>query len=459
MNTCEAFAGYNLFSPMDSGMTYLMDNAGNVIHSWKSDYSPGESVYLLENGHLLRPANLHSEVFNTGGTGGRVEEYTWDGELVWEFEYSSPRHNTHHDVEKLPNGHVLLIAWEIKSVEEMLAAGRAPGNLPTLAAPPPTGLDRAVLSKLMSGGEKPDPNTHPDGARAVWVDHIIEVDPGSNEIVWEWHLWDHLVQDYDPHLPNYGDPALHPELVDINFIIPLNTEDWNHINSIDYHPDLDQILVSSFYLGEIWIIDHSTTTAEAAGHAGGRSGRGGDLLYRWGNPLVYRRGTDQNHLLWGQHDAEWIEAGSPGAGNILIFNDGVPMMHAYSTVEEITPPLNADGSYTLNAGAAYGPDAPTWRYAPPLEQHFFADHVSGAQRLPNGDTLICDGPAARFFEITPDGALVWEYQVPPTADELKAQYSLKRGVKDVPGIFRVDRYPPDDAGLQGHDLTPQRTLE
>jgi hypothetical protein len=63
------------------------------------------------------------------------------------------------------------------------------------------------------------------------------------------------------------------------------------MNSIDYNPDLDQIALSVKGNSEAWIIDHGTTTAQAAGHTGGRRGQGGDLLYRWGNPLTYRAGT------------------------------------------------------------------------------------------------------------------------------------------------------------------------
>ena len=65
---------------------------------------------------------------------------------------------------------------------------------------------------------------------------------------------------------------------------------------------------------EFWIIDHGTTTAQAAGHTGGRRGRGGDLLYRWGNPRAYRAGTKADRKLFAQHNAHWIPKGLPGAG-------------------------------------------------------------------------------------------------------------------------------------------------
>src|SRR5262249_18013735 len=134
----------------------------------------------------------------------------------------------------------------------------------------------------------------------------------TGEVVWEWHLWDHLVQDFDKGKANFGDVAAHPELVNINFgedelpaVVaakdgkdkpkpdgddpaasrpPRGDPDYTHFNGVAYNPDLDQIAVSVWKFSEFWVIDHGTTTAEAAGHKGGRQGKGGDLLYRWGNP-------------------------------------------------------------------------------------------------------------------------------------------------------------------------------
>ena len=397
------FDGYTLFSPLGSTTTYLIDNDGAIVHSWSSGYRPGLSVYLLEDSTLLRSANTEDITFNVGGAGGRVERLSWNGTLQWEFEYRSDQYRLHHDIEILPNGNVLMIAWEIKTEAEAIAAGRNPSLL---------------------------------GAGELWPDHVIEVEPtgaSAGNIVWEWLVWDHLIQDYDETRGNYGNVGDHPERIDLNYARNPGA-DWNHINAIDYDADLDQIVLSVHGFSEIWVIDHSTTTVEAAGHTGGYSGKGGDLLYRWGNPQTYDSGNATDQQLFVQHDAKWIETGLPGEGHILIFNNGQGRPSAnYSSVDEIAPPISPDGSYVLTTGAAYGPAAPVWSYTATPLADFYAENISGAQRLPNGNTLICQGPDGLFFEVTASGEKVWEYDY-------------------AGGVFRVDRYSPDYAGFDGTEL-------
>jgi hypothetical protein len=147
---------------------------------------------------------------------------------------------------------------------------------------------------------------------------------------------------------------------------------------------------------------HSTTTAEAASHKSGKYGKGGDLLYRWGNPRAYRAGTVKDQKLFGQHDSHWIDKGLPGEGHVLIFNNGMRRTGgAHSTVDEIVLPVDAKGHYQYTPGKAFGPDKPTWSYAAPKRTDFYAPFISGAQRLPNGNTLICSGTNGTIFEVTP----------------------------------------------------------
>src|SRR5262249_9506957 len=151
-----------------------------------------------------------------------------------------------------------------------------------------------------------------------------------------------------------------------------------------------------------WIIDHGTTTAEAAGHTGGARGHGGDLLYRWGNPQAYQSGTAADQQLFGQHGANFVRPGLPGAGNVLLFNNGAP---GGSQVLEFTPPVDAQGNFVF-AGPAFGPAAPVWTYTAP---GFMSALMGSAYRLPNGNTLIDSADQSRTFEVTPAGLQVWTF--------------------------------------------------
>jgi len=202
----------------------------------------------------------------------------------------------------------------------------------------------------------------------IWPDKIIEVQPlgSGGNIVWEWHAWDHLIQDYDSSKANYGVIADHPELLDVNCGsggFGGWGGDWMHVNGTSYNPELDQIVFSSHYLKQFYVIDHSTTTQEAAGHTGGRYGKGGDILYRWGCPQNYYRGTSADQVFYTVHNSYWVPAGLPGAGNIIAFNNGGGRPDgSYSSIEEVVPFSNGNGNNILNPGEAYGPDNPAWRY-------------------------------------------------------------------------------------------------
>ena len=393
--------GQILFSPMDSGTTYLIHPSGVVNHTWSSTFLPGEAVRWLGEGTILRTIKT-GFAGGAGGSGGGVQKVHWDGTIEWDFRYDTDGRLTHHDILPLSNGNILMIAWETKTRQEAIAAGRNPNY-------------------VSSSGFMPD--------------HIIEVHPTgptSGDIVWEWHVWDHLIQDYDPSKPNYGVVADHPELVDLNYANDLmSLSDWLHTNSVDYNEQFDQILLSVHNFNEIWVIDHSTTTEEAAGHTGGNNGKGGDLLYRWGNPAAYRAGESTDQKFYGQHDATWIRPGCPGAGNILVFNNGAGRPGGwYSSVEEIAPPVDASGTYYLESGSSYGPLSQTWVYTADPPQSFNAGIISGAERLTSGNTLICDGVAGRFFEITPTGSTVWEYVNPYPSPALN-------------NVFKIVYIPPE----------------
>ncbi len=424
LNDTAAFEGYNLFMQNRSTTAFLIDNCGREIHRWETPYVPALSVYLLENGNLLRTARL---VPTGAGYGGLVQKLDWDGTVLWEYQYYDSGRLQHHDIEPMPNGNVLMIAWENKSRAEAMAAGR----------------DSTFLGD------------------SLCPLHIVEVQPTgqtTGDIVWEWHAWDHLIQDHDVTKTNFGVVAERPELIDINFPADHSSADWVHANSVAYNPALDQIVVSSRVFSEIWVIDHSTTTAEAAAHTGGDRGVGGDLLYRWGNPMAYRAGTVDDQKYIGQHDARWIAPGFPGEGNISIFNNGVGRPGGnYSSVDVIVPPIDGSGDYAQPAasGIAFGPADLDWSYVADPPEDLYSGSISGAERLANGNTLICEGTKGTFLEVTLDHEIVWKYVNPmrPTGPLTQGQTPANNIV------FRVVRYAPDYPGLAGRDLSPGAPLE
>jgi hypothetical protein len=393
INDPTALQGYTLISPFDSSKSFLFDMHGRVVRSWETGCPPALSAFLLENGHLMRPGSIggDAEVFGPGpAVGGRIQEFTWDGELVWDFKFYNAKQLPHHNITRLPNGNVLLIVWDRKTTEEAIAAGRRPE---------------------MTGDQH------------LIVDSLVEIKPTgktTGEVVWEWHLWDHLVQDFDKRKANFGNVAEHPELINLNYgedelpsVIaaaakggkdktkaddksaanrpPRINPDYTHFNGVDYNLDLDQISVSVWSFSEFWIIDFGTTTAQAASHTGGRGGKGGDLLYRWGNPRAYRGGTKADRKLFSQHNAHWIPRGFPGAGHLLLFNNGPERPGPdgnYSSVDELVLPADSQGRYTRQPGKAYGPDQPVWSYTAPKKTDFYSSFISGTQRL---SSLSCAG--------------------------------------------------------------------
>lgn len=422
--------GLILLAPLTAtNNTYLIDRLGRVVNSWTSSYRPANSVYLTDDGDLIRTANPGGgSTISGGAAGGRIERRSWDNQLEWGWSHISNLYRLHHDVELLPNGNILCIAWESKSSAEATAVGRIPGTFGT----------------------------------TLWPDKIIEVEPSGTSggtIVWEWHAWDHLVQDRSASYPNFGDPANFPHRIDINYRAN-SSSDWMHCNGLDYNEDLGQIIISSRNFNEVWVIDHDTTTEEAAGPAG-------DLMYRWGNPVAYGRGLTTDRQFFGQHNPEWIRPGMPGHPGITVFNNGNGRPGIdYTSIDELMPPILRDGSYEIDAVHPFGPTRLSWSYVAPIPSSFYSSYISGAQRQRNGNTLICSGANGQVFEVEPNGTEIWRYIVPlDNGGVMNQGENPPSGGGGGPGgglpntIFRAERYEPNFAGFVGKDMTPGPPIE
>lgn len=419
-------SGYVLFSPIGVDTTYLINKCGQKVHTWKTQYTPGLSLYLKDNGHLLKAGTYTDTVFGfAGGRGGMVEEYDWDGNMVWSYKVFNDSLCQHHDIRPLPNGNILVLAWHSISKNKAMSYGRSINNF---------SINQTDL----------------------WSERIIELKPigkDSAEVVWQWDLLDHTIQDLDSTLIHYGQVDMHPERMDMNYALNLQTNDWIHANSLDYNAKLDQIVISAHNISEIWIIDHSTSTSEAASHAGGTYNKGGDFLYRWGNPQAYRKGSNSDRKLFKQHNAHWIPGGMRDSGSIMLFNNGWGRDTAYSSVDIIRTPVLSNGSYVYNA--PYGPANAAWRYTDSIKTKFYSQIISGAQMLSNGNVLICSGVQGRFFEVTANKQLVWQYRNPVNATSIQADGQ----VAGNNSVFRCSFYASNHPAFKNRNLSSFGTVE
>lgn len=522
------FDGYTLLAPLNSKEMHLIDMDGKVVHTWKTEHVPGGGTYMLDNGHLLRCAQKDDNPrFHGGGIGGLIEEIDWDGKIVWEYELATKELTQHHDLYRFKNGNIAFIAWEYHSPEEQRAHGREPA---------------AILDE------------------GLWTDVIIEIRPTHSkggEVVWQWRTWDHLVQDFDPKAPDYGQPRDNIGRMDLNadYRYMQRTEtpeekkkreerarqmralgyvggkdpadddnknggvadahksdashsdahksgdanqadahksdanhsddpksgapladaaqhdaqppppgaphprspddpkkpggprklesDWQHTNAIDYNADLDLFVTSSPHACEIWVIDHSTTIAQAASNSGGRWGKGGDLLYRWGNPQNCGLGTSADKKLFYQHNVTWAKDAPKDELRVRLFNNGSERPgKEYSSVEELVLPFDAQRGFTREPGHPFGPSGAAWSYSDP--DNFFSGFISGAQRLPNGNTLICAGAPGRVFEIDKSKHVVWDYWNPLGGEITPAKQA---GKAPPHALFRATRIAASDPAL------------
>lgn len=432
-STPDAYEAYTLFSGGNN--TYLINNCGELIHQWTSNFRAAATFYLLENGDLIRPVKTNEQTnFRGGGIGGGIEWLNWEGNLIWFFDYAETNsHHQHHDIEPLPNGNILILAWEYKTSKAAVAAGRSPKTINA----------------------------------ALWPTQIIEVKPllpDSAQIVWKWHLWDHLIQDSDNTKVNYGNVAQNPQKLDINFKDDFSMRaDWIHANALLYVEKYDWIVFSSKHNHEIYVIDHSTTTEEAASDFGGRYNKGGDFLYRWGNPRAYKKGTQNDKQLFDQHDVTFIEATATAPAQFLIFNNGTTRGSKdgfYSTVVSIELPIDSFGNFLLPKNEAYPPATYYFEYEEAEDRNtFYSANGSSAQRLPNGNTLIAEGNSGYFFEINNLKEVVWIYQNPVSLTNIFEQGVDLTNAEASALSARARKYALYHPAFFNKDVNPKGKIE
>lgn len=410
-NNWKVSEGYTLFTPGKNNFTYLIDNCGEVVNQWEFNENPGATCYLLENGTILRAGKNNLEIRD------------WDNNLLWSYLTTENGIAQHHDIEPLPNGNILCVVRTLHSVEEMTEEGR-------------------------------DPSITEENFK---LDKIVELEPVGTEeanIVWEWRYLDHFIQDFDETKENYGVVADHPELIDINFDNNA-TVDFTHVNAIDYNAELDHIIIMTRNLSEMIIIDHSTTTEEAAGHTGGVSNKGGDLLWRWGNPQVYRQGDASDQMIFLPHDSKWVESGYADDGKISVFNNKGDGSGDFSSVHMLTPSFS-NNEYEMENGV-FLPTEFDWSWDGKILGDTMSEPIkSGFHGLQNGNVILCESGKGQITELNKAGEVLWVYKNPSSQTIINQGEEFTAGINT---IFRGEKYPLDFPGFEGKDLTPQGIIE
>ncbi len=337
---------------------YILDKSGNKRTTYTFDLRLGNDVTIEDNGNLLgifKPQE--NPPFSFGGSGGVLRELTPESEVIWEYSIVSENELAHHDLTKLPNGNILTLVWERIPLAQALSMGAS------------TTMD-------------------------LFFEKIVEIDPSNNEIVWQWKSWEHLVQDQFEDRDNFGNLLTNLNKIDVNYNAIQENGDWMHANAITYDETRDLIFISVNFYHEVWVIDHSTTTEEASTSSGGNQNKGGDLVYRFGNPTTYN-GIGEKFLDNVHHPNFSNDENS----QMLMYSNGGTT--SQSTVFEISIPANL----SLDPDADNGPQH-LWNYTHP---DLFFGKISGASKLQNGNVLITEGDYG-LWEITPTKLIAWKYE-------------------------------------------------
>jgi hypothetical protein len=319
----------------------LVDMNGRTVHGWQCN--AGGIEHSVSRARLLQDGNLLVQRGGMMDRDGAIQEYAWDGDMVWDYTHVyNPREaflGLHHDVYRKENGNTLLIC-------------RVP-------------VPEAYMSRVRDAEFK---------AMTLYVDAILEVNR-AREIVWEWHAYEHLDLNTERV---FADPAW--------WAGPYNNApcDWTHVNTVQALPENrwydagdvrfrpGNVMVSPRTMDRVYIIDRETK----------------DLV--WSYRGDYRGGIS------GQHEPHMIEKDLPGAGNILMFDNGA------SPFRDLA---HCGRSYALEID----PTTKTVVWVYDGGEQFHSNFTSSTQRLGNGNTLICESAGKRVFEVTPACEIVWEY--------------------------------------------------
>ena len=330
---------------------FLTNKTGVILNSYDFDSKLGNDLELLPDGNLIGLFKPEAVSFSFGGYGGILRKLNPNGNIIWEYSVNTENELLHHDFEILPNENILLMIWE-----------------------------RFTSSQATDLGY--------EGDGPIYLEKLIELNPNSLDIEWEWRSVDHLIQNNLETSSNFGIVVDHPEKINLNYSIN-ETGDLMHANGLFYDESRDVIYLSVNFFSEVWVIPHSFSTEENKTDLG-------DLSFRFGNPSTYN--NDSKRFFYNNHHPTLIKYDSLTQGRFLIYMNGTK--NSQSIVYEFILPSVFDQN-PLN----WVMPVESWSFT---DSNLFFGKISGAYRLPNGNTLICEGDYG-YWEVTRSGEIVWKY--------------------------------------------------
>jgi hypothetical protein len=390
----RAWNGYTVLSPLQTQAVLVIDMNGTVVKRW-DDYnnSAGGPARVLPGGFVMSANGAHPPHQESL----ELIQRDFDGKVVWRFSQ-----NEHI---KTREGSTV---WSARQHHDWQRDDFPAGYYSPQSTPAATGGNTLILTHT----DRTQPNV---ADVPLEDDRLIEVAP-NGDIVWQWVASDHI------DALGFAPDARKAIKAGRGFNKARGSFDWLHVNSATYvGPNrwFDQgdtrfaptnVIISSREASLLAIVS-----------------RDGSIVWRLGPDFSESKELRAIRQIIGQHHAHLIPKGLPGEGNLLVFDNGGASGYGFANP---TAP-DGVGAFSRATSRVLEINPVTlelvWSYT---NARFYSSNISGAQRLPNGNTLIAAGAGGRMFEVTKEGAIVWEYMYP--------QFS---GPNAANAVYRAYRIP------------------
>jgi len=395
----KTWNGYTVLSPLATQAVIVIDMNGNVVKRWDGyNDSAGGPARILPGGTVVAAAGArpgHQESLE-------LVQRDFDGKVVWQFD-----HNQQIETRDAKT------AWSTRQHHDWQRSDFPAGYYSPATTPALTGAKTLLLTHTSHENAAVAPGLLED-------DRLIEIS-WDGKILWQWLASEHIDElgfSAEARAAIRARAGTNPARSDF---------DWLHTNSATYvGPNHwfdegdqrfapDNVIISSRQASLLAIV-----------------ARDGKIVWRIGPDFSESEALRKIRQIIGQHHAHLIPPGLPGAGNLLVFDNGGASGYGAPTPVA----LDGQGIFARANSRVLEINPVTlelvWSYVSPAQ--FYSSNISAAQRLPNGNTLVTEGAPGRAFEVTRDGTIVWEYMSP---------FFGTTGPRPANSVYRVYRLPYD----------------